>query len=50
MTLKVDQASYIAGYKDGKEGHHRRKATVVDGYSYSSGWIEGEARKKEEEK
>ncbi len=58
MLIEIDRESWIAGFRDGAT---RRKGTTVgppptvtrdshgevrDGYSYNSGWIEGDAKRR----
>ena len=44
--IKIDQPSWDAGYKAGLEGLPDRHGKEIDGYSWSSGYIEGQAEKK----
>ena len=43
--VKIDTKSWDAGYKAGLEGLPDKHGKEIDGYSWSSGYIEGKAEK-----
>jgi hypothetical protein len=50
MRLRLDDESYKVGWKDGRSGessksHEELVRAGLDGWSYFSGFIEGEARR-----
>lgn len=44
MKITIDRDSWIAGFRDGEKSRPSRYYDF-DGYSYTSGWIEGNAKR-----
>ena len=42
-AVKIDEASWKLGHQDGKAGTKEHEQKAHSGFSYSSGWIEGDA-------
>lgn len=42
--VEINRAAWIEGFMDGEPERPQHSRPGVDGYSYASGWIEGQAK------